>query len=143
MLKAEERAIRWAIRGRNVLKSGKADQRACTYGYLCFGWCLAGLTEKALNLLFFTKSPLSSPNNISFLFFSFYWVPSIGFSRRWDPIPSFTSQQSMQVDLCECPSHPFSLIDEHREIIGYASTHYLKVIPGKSSHKEPRKLFGC
>jgi len=61
MLKAEEKAIRWAIRGRNVLKSGKVDQRACTYGYLCFGWCLAGLTEKVLNLLFFTKSPVNCP----------------------------------------------------------------------------------
>ena len=63
--------------------------------------------------LCFGSSPLHRSLSLPLLV-CFFWelrlraVPSIGFSRRWDPIPSFTSQQSMQVDLCECPSHPFS-----------------------------------
>lgn len=64
-------------------------------------------------ILLFGSSPLHRSLSLPLLV-CFFWelrllaVPSIGFSRRWDPILSFTSQQSMQVDLCECPSHPFS-----------------------------------
>lgn len=29
--------------------------------FVWFGWCLAGLTAKVLNLLFFTKSPVNCP----------------------------------------------------------------------------------
>ncbi|KAK4839762.1 hypothetical protein QYF36_024753 [Acer negundo] len=52
--------------------------------------------------LCFGSSPLHRSLSLPLLV-CFFWelrllaVPSTGFSRRWDPIPSFTSQQSMQL----------------------------------------------